>query len=300
MPDLERPALYIVSTPIGNLGDITLRALEVLRLADVFFAEDTRTLMQLMMLLGVPLNNRPIIPCHQHNEEQAAGFVLQKLQAGCAVALVSDAGTPLVSDPGFRVVARIRKELGVLVPVRPVPGACAAIAALSVAGVSTSSYIFAGFPPHKPAQKLNFIRDALRQARSGLPSSVVFYEAPHRLLETLGTLSEVLREEGSAAERRVVLCRELTKRNETTLSGTVREVWDKVAADPLQQKGEFVLLVDCGKEMQGEVINGTLSAGEVMKVLATELPRNRAAALAAKICGGSAKELRKEMMDVKM
>lgn len=287
---LERPALYVVATPIGNPGDITLRAIEVLRHADVLFAEDTRTTYQLLKNLGVNLNDRRLLSCHSFNEEHAATAILSHLQQKKCVALVSDAGTPLVSDPGFVVLQRIRDDMPSC-PVRPVPGACAAIAALSVAAVPTNCCLFAGFLPAKKTAKRNQLKSLLRQARSGTPATLVLYEAPHRILDTMECIADELEQEGTPAERHVVVCRELTKRYETTLQGEARHVLSEMYDDEDNQKGEFVILVKGNTEQSPQLLDSRFDAREVMRQLERELPKSRAAALTAKICGVSKKEL---------
>jgi len=322
---LERPAVYVVATPIGNSGDITLRALQVLRHADVLFAEDTRELKDLLGRLGVQLAGRPAYSCHDFNEERAAGSIVAQLREGQCVALVSDAGTPLISDPGYHVLRRVRQELGDSVPVRPVPGACAAVAALCVAGMPTTRYLYAGFPSAKKEKKRRELRQLLQQACMGSPATLVIYEAPHRLLDTVEAIAEVLEEEGSRAERHVAVCRELTKRFETILRGDARDVLRRIKADANQQKGEFVLLVDGGKQKALQAGPGVdaaaatargaaggrrhsalgagaageggerMSVADVARLLAEELPRGKAKVLAAKICGESLKAVDKAL-----
>eukprot|EP00930_Biecheleria_cincta_P083310 TRINITY_DN72908_c0_g1_i1.p1 TRINITY_DN72908_c0_g1~~TRINITY_DN72908_c0_g1_i1.p1 ORF type:complete len:441 (-),score=55.13 TRINITY_DN72908_c0_g1_i1:420-1742(-) len=287
---LERPAVYVVATPIGNLGDITLRAIDVLRHADVLFAEDSRTTCQLLKCLGVNLNDRPLLSCHKFNEKHAAAAILRHLRQNKCVALVSDAGTPLVSDPGFVVLQHIQDEMSNC-PVRPVPGACAAIAALSVAAVPTDCCLFAGFLPAKSTAKRSQLKSLLRQARSGSPATLVLYEAPHRILDTMECIADELEQEGTSAERHVVICRELTKRHETILRGNARHVLSEIHGDANNQKGEFVILVTGDTKQSPELLDSRFDARDVMRLLERELPKNRAAAISAKICGVSKKEL---------
>mmetsp|Transcript_45559 Transcript_45559/g.109040 ORF Transcript_45559/g.109040 Transcript_45559/m.109040 type:complete len:362 (-) Transcript_45559:37-1122(-) len=258
--ELERPALYIVATPIGNLGDITLRALHVLRNADVFYAEDTRSLRKLLRLLGIPLDDRPVVPCHEFNEQKAAGGLVQHLRRGCCAALVSDAGTPLIADPGRVVLTRVREDLGASFPVRTVPGPCAVSAALSVTDLPSERYLFAGFLTIKRGGKRRHggegkrrreLQELLQQAVSAeTPATLVLYESRHRIVSLLQLLVEALEEEGSTLDRRVSLCRELTKVHEAVLSGTAPEVLLALQQDPDLQRGEFVVLVGGGQAYQ--------------------------------------------------
>ncbi|CAK9001360.1 unnamed protein product [Durusdinium trenchii] len=263
--ELERPALYMVATPIGNLSDITLRALQVLREVDVIFAEDTRTTGLLLSRLGIQLNQRLLLPCHAFNEEQAGQSLLRKLRDNQCAALVSDAGTPLISDPGYAVVRAVRQGAP-QVPVRSVPGCCALAAALSVAGLPCSRVLFGGFLPSGGAARLAELRSLLRQASTG---TLVLYEAPHRLLNTL----EMLRDELDAEDaRELAVCRELTKRYETVLRGTIDEILMEVREKPENQKGEVVLLVAGRAESER---GPAVDAMEVLRILSAELPESR-------------------------
>lgn len=236
----ESLALYVVPTPLGNLSDMTQRAIDVLRQVHWVAAEDTRHTAPLLKHYG---SGARLLPAHEHNEEAAAQQVIGKLRDGESVALVSDAGTPAVSDPGARLVARVR-EAGFRII--PLPGACAAVTALSASGLAEQHFLFYGFLPAKNKQR----EDELR-ALAGLPYALVFYEAPHRILETVGSLAEVL-----GAGRTLVLARELTKLFETIHSCFLGEALEWLKADANRQRGEFVLLVSgavaCGDEGEGE------------------------------------------------
>lgn len=217
LPDaaVEKPAvLFVVATPIGNLGDLSHRAAQVLAAVDLIAAEDTRRCRQLLSHLGI---SRPVVAYHDHSDARRLGHVLQLLRNGSSVALVSDAGTPLISDPGYRLV---HEALAAGIGVVAVPGPCAAVAALSVAGLPSDRFVFEGFLP---------ARQAARQARlEGLgmeTRTLIFYESPRRILDTLRDLATVF-----GGERRCALARELTKVHETLLSGTVDEVLERVAA----------------------------------------------------------------------
>jgi 16S rRNA (cytidine1402-2'-O)-methyltransferase len=220
--------LYIVATPIGNLEDITLRALRILREASLVACEDTRQSRKLLDRFGVA---KPLLSYHEHNEAEAAAGLIAKLEAGETVALISDAGTPLVSDPGYRIVAAARRK-GIAVV--PVPGPSALLAALSAAGLPTDSFRFGGFLPGRSGQR----RTTLERLKDET-ATLVFYEAPHRILETLGDIAAVL------GERRVVLARELTKVHEEFLEGSPRSIREELARRPAV-KGEITLLIERG------------------------------------------------------
>ncbi|MGE5493017.1 MAG: 16S rRNA (cytidine(1402)-2'-O)-methyltransferase [Actinomycetota bacterium] len=274
----ELVALYVVPTPLGNLSDITRRAEEVLRAVPWVAAEDTRHSAPLLKHLGA---NARLLPAHEHNEREAAVRIIERLQSGEAVALVSDAGTPAVSDPGTRIVAQVR-EAGF--PVVPLPGPCAAVTALSAAGLSEPHFLFYGFLPTKAAQR----RQALEELRP-LPYALVFYEAPHRVLETVDDLAAVL------GDRTLVVAKELTKLFETIHSGPLSEAAEWLKADPNRQRGEFVLLVS-GNADKGD-------AGEsdrVLKILLAEgLPVKQVAKLAAAITGAHKNALYDRALELK-
>ncbi|WP_263142339.1 16S rRNA (cytidine(1402)-2'-O)-methyltransferase [Pseudomonas alcaligenes] len=260
--------LYVVATPIGNLDDISARALRILRDAALVAAEDTRHSVRLLQHFGI---ETPLIACHDHNEREQGGRILARLQAGDDVALVSDAGTPLISDPGFHLVRQVRAA-GVRVV--PVPGACALVAALSAAGLPSDRFIFEGFLPAKATAR----RARLEHIKEE-PRTLIFYEAPHRLLDCLGDLRAVFGD-----ERQAVLARELTKTFETLKGAPLAELIDWVAADSNQQRGECVLLVAGWQAPEGEEALSA-EALRVLDLLLAELPLKRAAALAAEITG---------------
>jgi 16S rRNA (cytidine1402-2'-O)-methyltransferase len=260
--------LYVVATPIGNLDDISARALRVLREVALIAAEDTRHSIRLLQHFGI---ETPLAACHEHNERDQGGRFLARLQAGDDVALISDAGTPLISDPGFHLVRQARAAG---VSVVPVPGACALVAALSAAGLPSDRFIFEGFLPAKASGR----RGRLEQIKEE-PRTLIFYEAPHRLLESLEDMREVF-----GGDRPAVLARELTKTFETLKGAPLGELCGWVAADSNQQRGECVVLVGGWQAPEGE---GALSAEalRVLDLLLGELPLKRAAALAAEITG---------------
>lgn len=264
----ESPALYVVATPLGNLGDLTARAADVLRAVHWVAAEDTRHSAPLLRHLG---SSARMLPAHQHNEEAAAQQVIEKLAAGESVALISDAGTPAVSDPGARLVGRVR-EAGYKVV--PLPGPCAAIAALSASGITAPHWLFHGFLPTKAKQR----EEVLRELASA-PYAVVFYEAPHRILETVAALAATL-----GGGRRIVIARELTKLFETIHVCPLGEALAWMEADPNQQRGEFVLIVDAPEASDGEAAE----AERVLALLLEEgLPVKQVAKLAHAITGAS-------------
>ncbi|RWR09867.1 16S rRNA (cytidine(1402)-2'-O)-methyltransferase [Paenirhodobacter populi] len=223
--------LYFVATPIGAARDITLRGLDILRGADVLAAEDTRTLRHLMEIHGVPLNGRPMIAYHDHNGAAARPKVLRALAAGLSVAYASEAGTPLVADPGFQLGrAAIAEGYRVLTA----PGASAVLAALTVSGLPTDRFLFAGFPPNTGSARRKWLRDF-----AAIPATLVFYESPKRVGEMLIDLAETCGEERSAA-----VCRELTKRFEEVRRGTIGELAAEFAGQAV--RGEIVVVVDRG------------------------------------------------------
>jgi 16S rRNA (cytidine1402-2'-O)-methyltransferase len=264
--------LWVVATPIGHRDDFSARAVEILRNVAVIAAEDTRHSRPLLQHYNI---GTPLIALHEHNEREAVDAVVRRLLGGESVALISDAGTPLVSDPGFRLV-RAARAAGIRCA--PVPGACAAIAALSVAGLPSDRFAFEGFLPPKSAA-----RRARLQALAGEPRTLIFYESSHRVAESLADMRDVF-----GGEREAVLARELTKLFETVIGEPLDELAARVAADPDQQRGECVLLV-AGR---GEEADAKLAEGQrVFAILREELPPAKAAKLAAAISGAPRKAL---------
>ncbi|KLD80136.1 16S rRNA (cytidine(1402)-2'-O)-methyltransferase [Xanthomonas hyacinthi] len=264
--------LHVVATPIGNLADLTPRAQEVLRAVAAICAEDTRRSGQLLAHFGI---DKPLVALHEHNEDALAQRIVARLLGGDSLALVSDAGTPLVSDPGYRLV-RAAREAGVRVS--PVPGACAAIAALSVAGLPSDRFSFEGFLPAKASGR----RERLARL-AGEPRTLVFYESAHRIVESLADCRAAF---GDA--RPAVLARELTKLFETVLDGSLAELQAQVEADDNQRKGEFVLIVQgAGDDADAQLAEGR----RVYATLSAHLPPSTAAKLAAEITGAPRKAL---------
>ncbi|OAN72500.1 16S rRNA (cytidine(1402)-2'-O)-methyltransferase [Seohaeicola saemankumensis] len=223
------PGLYLVSTPIGSARDITLRALDVLASADVLAAEDTRTLRKLMEIHGIPLGDRQVLAYHDHNGAQMRPRLLEQMAQGRSLAYASEAGTPMVADPGFDL-ARAAREAGIAVTAAP--GASAVITALTIGGLPTDRFFFAGFLPNSASQR----KTALRRY-ADIPGTLVFYESPKRIAAMLRDCAEVL-----GADRKAALCRELTKKFEEVISGTLQEIGDVCAERTL--KGEMVVLIE--------------------------------------------------------
>jgi 16S rRNA (cytidine1402-2'-O)-methyltransferase len=279
-PQKLETALYVVATPIGNLRDITLRALEVLAAADVVAAEDTRNTAHLLSQHRIYTNK--LVAVHQHNERAAAEKIIAQLQAGQSVALVSDAGTPAVSDPGALLVQAVR-EAGYRVI--PIPGPSAALAALSAAGLSDPHYLFYGFLPNKsPARR------AVLQSLASYPCTLVFYEAPHRIVECVADLCATL-----GGDRQIVLAREITKLFETIHGCSLRDAEDWLQSDSNNQRGEFVMLVS------GAIPQPGLSFETIctLSKLLDELPLKQAVQLAAKITGANRNELYQRALQIK-
>lgn len=269
---VQEATLYVVATPIGNLADITLRALAVLSQADMICAEDTRVTAQLLSAYGIQAK---LLSVREHNEQQMADKVIAALAEGKTVAQVSDAGTPAVCDPGAKLAARVRAAgLSVV----PVVGASAVMGALSVAGVSEPNFYFHGFLPAKAGE-----RQKLLATWAEATHPIVMFETPHRIAATLADMAAVF------PQRSLVLAREISKTFETFLSGTVSEVQAIVAQDSNQSRGEMVLILHPASiERPSELPD---DAQQVMKILSAELPTKQAAELAAKITGENKKAL---------
>ncbi len=261
--------LYVVATPLGNLRDLTLRAIDVLQSADVIAAEDTRVTGVLLRHYGIA--TRPL-SLREHNEARRAAQVVAMLQEGRSVALASDAGTPAISDPGARLVRAVR-DAGL--PVVPIPGPNAAIAAVSVAGLTAERFVFVGFLP--AAAKA---RRELLAAIARLPAAIVVYEAPHRVRDTVAHLGEAL-----GGERTLVVAREITKKFESITRTTLGEACEWFAADPNRERGEFVLLVDAPRAAEAAAGGSSIDARRLLAALVAELPPARAARVAAAATG---------------
>ena len=270
--------LYVVATPIGNLGDLSVRAREVLRSVATIAAEDTRHTGILLKHFGI---TTPQVSLHDHNERQRAGEMIERLRGGASIALVSDAGTPAISDPGFELV---RAAAAAEIEIIAVPGPCAAIAALSIGGLPTDRFCFEGFLPARGSARRKRLESLAREMRT-----LVIYESPHRILETLGDCGAAFGEARLAA-----VVREITKLHETTYRGSLRDLAVRAGADPDFGRGETVLLVAGCPEAPEE---GALD--KVLKVLLTELPLKQAARLGAQIAGARDNEAYKRALHLR-
>jgi 16S rRNA (cytidine1402-2'-O)-methyltransferase len=263
---VESGTLYIVATPIGNLTDISQRALDVLTYVDIIACEDTRHTQRLLSAYSI---KNKTLSLHDHNERQRQDYVATLLQEGKSIALVSDAGTPLISDPGFHLVRHCRQ---LNLPVSPIPGACAAIAALSVAGLPTDRFSFEGFLPSKTGARQATLANLLEE-----PRTMVFYDAPRRAIDTVEDIVKVL-----GGERQVVISRELTKTFETIHSNTAENLLAWLKEDPNQLKGEMVLIIE-GKKIDANAIPAKAIA--TLKLLLAEMKPKTACAITAEIYG---------------
>ena len=272
--------LYVVATPIGNFGDMSQRAVEVLQNVDLIAAEDTRHSQRLLQFFAI---DTPTMAYHDHSDERALYRIGRCLEGGGSVALVSDAGTPLISDPGYRLV-RYVQDRGFAV--HPVPGACAAVAALSVSGLPTDRFLFEGFLPPREGARINRL-----SALAAEPVTLIFYEAPHRIEASLQSMIQVF-----GGSREAVLAREITKLFETIKRGTLAELGQFVNGDSNQQKGEIVLIVAGRDKVAQEV--GADVAGLLLR-LSQELPAKQAAAVVADWSGLRKKQLYEHLLAMK-
>lgn len=263
--------LYIVATPIGNLADISHRALKVLANVSCVLAEDTRHSKRLFNHYGI---STKLKACHEHNELGLVSWVAAQLEEGHDLALISDAGTPLISDPGFVIVRALRK-LGY--EICAVPGPSSIIAALSIAGLATDSFVYDGFLPAKSAARKTQLANYLEQTRT-----IVVLESSHRIINCLDDIAEVL-----GNQRRVVIAREITKKFETVLDGTVAELVVKLAEDPDQSRGEFVLMIEGAPLLEKD----QAELGALLRVLLSEVSMKQASSIAAKITGSRKNEV---------
>ena len=260
--------LYIVATPIGNLQDITLRALDTFAQVDLIAAEDTRHSGLLLSHYGI---KKPFFALHDHNEQEKAHILVEKLKQGSHIALISDAGTPLISDPGFHLVRQCR-EAGIRVV--PLPGACAAITALCASGIASDRFCFEGFLPAKSKARKDKLENIAEEDRT-----LIFYESTHRILDTLEDMQSVLGE-----ERYIVLAREITKTWETITGNTIKNLREWLLEDPNRTKGEMVLIVE-GKPKSDNNDEISPQAVKALELIAEELPLKKAAAIVAELYG---------------
>lgn len=268
----EMSELYVVATPIGNLGDISQRALDVLQRVDMIAAEDTRHSRKLLSHFHI---DTPLCSYHRHNERSRTESLITQLAAGKSIALISDAGTPLISDPGsFLISAAMARQFKVI----PIPGPSAFVAALSVSGLSSEKFAFEGFLPAKASARRRELQQLKDETRT-----LIFYEAPHRILDTITDMGEIM-----GGQRRAVIAREITKTYETLHADCLENIRDWIQADENQRRGEIVILVQ-GADLQQ--LSEGLDREEVLKILLAELPLKQAAGLAARITGGKKNEL---------
>jgi 16S rRNA (cytidine1402-2'-O)-methyltransferase len=276
--------LYIVATPIGNLDDITIRALDILRTVDYIAAEDTLHSKNLLRHFGI--NKYRLISLHNFNEKQKSSALLKLLQKNYSIALISDAGTPLISDPGYCLVKLVR-DAGI--NIIPIPGPCAAITALCASGLPTDRFIFEGFLPTKIKARDLKLSSLKTEART-----MIYYEAPHRILSTIAAMLKVFGE-----NREVVIARELTKKFESIYSGKLSDIETWLKSDINNKKGEMVILVHGDKQpdRSDNYINNKYNKyKELLDILASELPPNQVAKLAAKITGINKNILYKQLL----
>jgi len=258
--------LYIVATPIGNLGDITIRAVDTLKRVDIVLAEDTRHSKKLFAHYEI---HSPLRAFHEHNESDKVNGVISEIRSGKSIALISDAGTPLISDPGYLLVSEAKKNG---IEVVPIPGPNAAIAALSSSGIPSSSFTFCGFLPTKQPARLKLLK-----SKRNLNEAIIFYESPKRILSTMEDMLEVF-----GADREVCLAKELTKSYETILNDKLTNLIEYLL-DPNHQKGEFVILVSPVDKIDLDEAENQLD--KILPILCAEMSASKAAKLAAKITG---------------
>ena len=274
--------LYVVATPIGNLDDISQRALQVLKEVDLVAAEDTRHSRKLLNFFGL---EKRLLSLHEHNEKDKTQRLLEKLQAGQSIALISDAGTPLISDPGYPLVNECRLHD---IDVIPVPGPNAMIAALSVSGLPTDSFLFCGFPPRQSGKRRELFESLKKHT-----ATLVFYESSHRITDCLDDAVAVF-----GHDRPACIARELTKLYETVKMASLIDVADLVSSDPHQQKGEFVLMVQ-GISQAEKTDDTAIDADRLLAALLEELPVKKAAAITAKLTGHKKNELYQRALEIK-
>lgn len=277
--DVSPGTLYLVATPIGNLADITLRAVSVLGQVDIIAAEDTRHSQRLLSHLGIKTRT---LAYHEHNEERMTPRLLDDLESGKSIALISDAGTPLISDPGYRLVMR-GHDKGIRMV--PVPGVCAAIAALSAAGLATDSFTFEGFPPARQGSRLQFFEPLAEQKRT-----MIFYVSCHRIIDTLKDMQTTF-----GTDRRVTFARELTKTFETIKRMTLSEVIPWVETDENQRKGEIVVIV----EGAGDDTTDRTQVDDYLSILMAELPVKQSVSLVVKLTGENKNDVYKRALELK-
>jgi len=272
--------LYIVATPIGNLDDITFRAFEVLKSVDFVLAEDTRHSKTLLSHLDI---SKPIRAFHEHNEREKTKAIISEIYSGKSIALISDAGTPLISDPGYFLVAQAKKEG---LKVVPIPGPTALITALSASGLASDSFTFLGFLPSKQTAKIKLLTGL-----AGRTETIIFYESPKRVLATLTDMQAIFGD-----SREVCLAKELTKAFETIHTGSIPNIIEYLTIDQNHQKGEFVILISATNEI--DLAEAEIQLDSLLPILCAEMGTSKAAKIAAKITGIDKKKCYKRAMDL--
>ena len=272
--------LFIVATPIGNLNDITFRAIEVLKNVDIVLAEDTRQSKKLFANFEILT---PMMVFHDHNERKKTKIIVDEIDSGKSIALISDAGTPLISDPGYFLVAQAKKEG---IDVIPIPGPSALISAISVSGMASDSFTFFGFLPSKQSARVKFL-----QKRTSLNETSIYYESPKRILATLKDMLAIF-----GRGREVCLAKELTKSFETIHTDKIPSLIEYLISDPTHQKGEFVILVSAADKIDRTEAEAQLDS--LLPILCAEMGASKAAKLAAKITGIDKKQCYKRAIDL--
>ena len=272
--------LFIVATPIGNLDDITFRAVEILKSIDIILAEDTRHSKKLLKHLNIA---KPIRAFHEHNEREKTKVIISEIRSGKSIALISDAGTPLISDPGYFLVAQAKKEG---LKVVPIPGPSALITALSASGLASDSFTFLGFLPSKQTARVKLLKSLV-----GRTETSIFYESPKRILATLTDMHSIYGD-----SREVCLAKELTKVFETIQTGSIPNLIDYLTIDQNHQKGEFVILISATDKI--DIAEAETQLNSLLPILCAELGASKAAKLAAKITGIDKKQCYKRALDL--
>ena len=272
--------LYIVATPIGNLSDITIRAVEILKKVDAVLAEDTRHTKKLFDHYEI---DSPLVAFHEHNENEKVDYILAQIGSGKSLALVSDAGTPLISDPGYNLVLEAKKNG---ISVVPIPGPSALIAALSSSGIECNHFTFFGFLPSKQSARLRLLK-----TKKSLNETIVFYESPKRILAALMDMLEVFGE-----KRQVCLAKEITKSFETILNDNLVNLIEYLASDSSHQKGEFVIIISPANKV--DLDEAQVQLEKILPILCAEMGASQAAKLAAKITGIDKKQCYKRAINL--
>ena len=272
--------LFIVATPIGNLDDITFRAVEVLKSVDIVFAEDTRHSKKLLLHLDI---SKPIRAFHDHNEREKTKAIIGEIHSGKSIALISDAGTPLISDPGYFLVAQAKKEC---LRVVPIPGPSALITALSASGLASDRFTFLGFLPSKKTARVKLLKSLINRTETS-----IFYESPKRILATLTDMHRIFGD-----NREVCLAKELTKVFETIQTDSIPNLIKYLTADQNNQKGEFVILISANDKI--DIAEAETQLDSLLPILCAEMGASKAAKLAAKITGIDKKKCYKRAIDL--